>query len=210
MLSQIDVESPIPIRLLFRAVPGKVILSIFCTPDSESDLGVAMAGHIGHLDSQDIVILHCCHNMVLLGPTGLIHCATAVVALRDFCLCANAVICAGRVVGELVGHIFLYINRYCIDDIFAVISVDRVSPYILVEAHRNFDNPSSVILFLALNPANIILPIMLTPNSHFTICIPVIAQRAQHHSDYAIFRINTTLNEPVHTSVFIEVTPSIA
>ena len=210
MLCQIDLTGPVPVRLLFRIVPGQVILSVLHAPDSELDLGMAVAGHIGHLDSQDIVILHRRDGVILLGPANNVLRAAAVVAIRDLRLRADAVVRGGRVVGELMGDVLFYVHKHRIDDILSIIPMDRISPRIFVKAHRNFNDPSSVILFLTLEPLDIILSVMLTPNGHFTILVSFLAQRAQHHGDYAVFFIDVALDEPVHTTIFIEVAPPIA
>ena len=210
MLCQIDLTRPIPIHLFLCTVPGQVILSVLHAPDSELDLGMAVAGHVDHLDRQDIVVLYRRDGVILFGPTNDILCAAAVVAIRDFCLCTNAVICADGVIGELMSHGFFHINKYYIDEIFAIIPMDGVFPDIFIKTHRDFNNPSSVILFLTLEPLDIILSVMLTPNGHFTILVSFLAQRAQHHGDYAVFFIDVALDEPVHTTIFIEVAPSIA
>ena len=210
MLCQIDLTRPIPIHLFLCTVPGQVVLSVLHAPDSELDLCMAVAGHVDHLDRQDIVVLYRRDGVILFGPTNDILCAAAVVAIRDFCLCTNAVICADGVIGELMSHGFFHINKYYIDEIFAIIPMDGVFPDIFIKTHRDFNNPSSVILFLALDPANIILAINLTPNGCFAIRIAVFTKRTQHYCDHAIFRINITLYKTVHMSVFVKIALSIA
>ena len=164
MLCQIDLTGPVPVRLLFRIVPGQVILSVLHAPDSELDLGMAVAGHIGHLDSQDIVILHRRDGVILLGPANNVLRAAAVVAIRDLRLRADAVVRGGRVVGELMGHILDYIDPIARDDSCAVIGVNLISSQIFVVAHGHCDDPLAVVLLYTAEPLQVVLSIVLTPH----------------------------------------------
>ena len=169
MLRQVNIAGPSPIRL-YRIVPGQIILSVLHAPNCELDLGVAVAGHIDHLDSQDVVVLYRRHSVILLGPANDILRAAAVVALSDLRLRANAVVRAGRVVGELVGHVLDYIDPIARDDARAVIGVDLISSQILIIAHGNCDDPLAVLLLYAAEPLHVVLSIVLTPHGDSAVC----------------------------------------
>ena len=210
MLCQIDLTGPVPVRLLFRVVPGQVILSVLHAPDSELDLGMAVAGHIGHLDSQDIVILHRRDGVILLGPANNVLRAAAVVAIRDFCLCTDAVIRAGRVVGELVGGGLDDVDRSTSDEIRAVIGVDLVSPQILIDAHGNLNDPGFIRLLFAAEPLQVILTILLTPHGDPAICEGLALHRRESDRQHAAVVAQTRFDRTPHTAVLIEVAPAIA
>ena len=184
MLRQVNIAGPSPIRL-YRIVPGQIILSVLHAPNCELDLGMAVAGHIGHLDSQDVVVLYRRHSVILLGPANDILRAAAVVALSDLRLRANAVVRAGRVVGELVGHVLDYIDPIARDDARAVIGVDLISAQILVVAHGDGNDPSAVFLLLAAEPLHVILTVVLAPHGDPAICERLALHRGEDDRQYA-------------------------
>ena len=210
MLCQIDLTGPVPVRLLFRIVPGQVILSVLHAPDSELDLGMAVAGHIGHLDSQDIVILYRRHGMILLGPTDDIHRAAAVVAVRNLRLSTDAVFGADRIVGEPVGDGLDDVDRSTSDEIRAVIGVDLVSPQILIDAHGNLNDPGFIRLLFAAEPLQVILTILLTPHGDPAICEGLALHRRESDRQHAAVVAQTRFDRTPHTAVLIEVAPAIA
>ena len=210
MLCQIDSAGPISIRLLFGVVPGKVILPVLYAPDSEPNLGVAVAGHIDHLDGQDIVILYRRHGMILLGPTDDIHRAAAVVAVRNLRLSTDAVFGADRIVGELVGDGLDDVDRSASDEIRAVIGVDLVSPQILIEAHGNLNDPGFIRLLFAAEPLQVILTILLTPHGDPGICEGLALHRRESDRQHAAVVAQTRFDRTPHTAVLIEVAPAIA
>ena len=209
MLCQIDSAGPISIRLLFGVVPGKVILPVLYAPNSEPNLGVAVAGHIDHLDSQDIVILYRRHGMILLGPTDDIHRAAAVVAVRNLRLSTDAVFGADRIVGELVGDGLDDVDRSTSDEIRAVIGVDLVSPQILIDAHGNLNDPGFICLLFAAEPLQVILTILLTPHGDPAICEGLALHRRESDRQHAAVVAQTRFDRTPHTAVLIEVAPAV-
>ena len=209
MLCQIDSAGPISIRLLFGVVPGKVILPVLYAPDSEPNLGVAVAGHIDHLDGQDIVVLYRRHGMILLGPTDDIHRAAAVVAVRNLRLSTDAVFGADRIVGELVGDGLDDVDRSTSDEIRAVIGVDLVSPQILIDAHGNLNDPGFICLLFAAEPLQVILTILLTPHGDPAICEGLALHRRESDRQHAAVVAQTRFDRTPHTAVLIEVAPAI-
>ena len=205
MLCQIDSAGPISIRLLFGVVPGKVILPVLHAPDSEPNLGVAVAGHIDHLDSQDIVILYRRHGMILLGPTDDIHRAAAVVAVRNLRLSTDAVFGADRIVGELVGDGLDDIDPRTCNDIRTIVGVDLVSAQILVVAHGDGNDPSAVFLLFTAEPLHVILAIVLAPHGDPAVCERLALHRCEDDRQYAAVLSQIQSDRTPHPAFLIEI-----
>ena len=204
MLRQVNIAGPSPIRL-YRIVPGQIILSVLHAPNCELDLGMAVAGHIGHLDSQDVVVLYRRHSVILLGPANDILRAAAVVALSDLRLRANAVVRAGRVVGELVGHVLDYIDPIARDDARAVIGVNLISSQIFVVAHGHCDDPLAVVLLYTAEPLHVILTVVLAPHGDPAVCERLALHRCEDDRQYAAVLSQIQSDRTPHPAFLIEV-----
>ena len=202
---QIHRVFPCAICLLYRIIPNQVILSIFFAPYRKFRLCVSMARCICHPHRQGRAILHSRYRMISAGPTGLVYRSAAIITVGNFYFRTHTVNCACNVVCKLMGHIFIYVNKRRIDNTSTIISMNRISSCILIKAHRNFNGPSSIFLLRSIEPTNIILPIVLTPNSYLTISILCFTQWTQYYSDYAVFFINFCLDETMHVSIFIKI-----